>query len=93
MNPDAPKGGEISEWSPGSFDSFNPYAIAGNAGDFLDPVFSSGVMFALESGSAAARVVAAGAAACAQPRHTHSAASHARGAMVPPCSTRPPSKS
>jgi microcin C transport system substrate-binding protein len=31
VNPDAPKGGEISEWSPGSFDSFNPYAIAGNA--------------------------------------------------------------
>jgi microcin C transport system substrate-binding protein len=30
-NPDAPKGGEISEWAPGSFDSFNPYAIAGNA--------------------------------------------------------------
>ena len=30
VNPDAPKGGEISEWSPGSFDSFNPYAIAGN---------------------------------------------------------------
>ena len=31
VNPNAPKGGEISEWSPGSFDSFNPYAIAGNA--------------------------------------------------------------
>lgn len=31
VNPDAPKGGEISEWAPGSFDSFNPYAIAGNA--------------------------------------------------------------
>jgi microcin C transport system substrate-binding protein len=31
VNPDAPKGGEISQWSPGSFDSFNPYAIAGNA--------------------------------------------------------------
>jgi flavin-dependent dehydrogenase len=30
------------------------FAIAGNAGDFLDPVFSSGVMFALESGSLAA---------------------------------------
>jgi len=34
------------------------WAIAGNAGDFLDPVFSSGVMFALESGSAAARAAA-----------------------------------
>ena len=31
VNPDAPKGGDISQWSPGSFDSFNPYAIAGNA--------------------------------------------------------------
>lgn len=30
------------------------FAIAGNAGDFLDPVFSSGVMFAMESGSLAA---------------------------------------
>lgn len=32
------------------------FAIAGNAGDFLDPVFSSGVMFALESGSLAANL-------------------------------------
>jgi microcin C transport system substrate-binding protein len=31
VNPDAPKGGEMSQWSPGSFDSFNPYAIAGTA--------------------------------------------------------------
>lgn len=31
VNPDAPKGGEISEWSPGTFDSFNPYSIQGNA--------------------------------------------------------------
>lgn len=30
VNPDAPKGGEMSQWAPGSFDSFNPYAIAGN---------------------------------------------------------------
>lgn len=34
------------------------WAVAGNAGDFLDPVFSSGVMFALESGTAAARLAA-----------------------------------
>jgi len=34
------------------------YALVGNAGDFLDPVFSSGVMFALESGSLAADLVA-----------------------------------
>jgi microcin C transport system substrate-binding protein len=31
VNPNAPKGGEISQWAPGSFDSFNPYAIAGTA--------------------------------------------------------------
>jgi microcin C transport system substrate-binding protein len=31
VNPDAPKGGEISQWAPGSFDSFNPYTIQGNA--------------------------------------------------------------
>ncbi|SMY06735.1 extracellular solute-binding protein [Flavimaricola marinus] len=29
VNPDAPKGGEISIWSQGSFDSFNPYARVG----------------------------------------------------------------
>ncbi len=32
------------------------WAVAGNAGDFLDPVFSSGVMFALESGILAAQL-------------------------------------
>lgn len=29
VNPDAPKGGEISIWSQGTFDSFNPYARVG----------------------------------------------------------------
>jgi len=29
VNPDAPKGGEISEWAPGTFDSVNPYTIKG----------------------------------------------------------------
>lgn len=29
VNPDAPKGGEISSWSQGNFDSFNQYARAG----------------------------------------------------------------
>lgn len=32
VNPDAPKGGEISEWSQGGFDSMNPYSIKGRAG-------------------------------------------------------------
>ena len=29
VNPDAPKGGEISEWRPGTFDSLNPYSVKG----------------------------------------------------------------
>ena len=29
VNPDAPKGGEISEWRPGTFDSMNPYSVKG----------------------------------------------------------------
>ncbi|MGZ4056777.1 MAG: NAD(P)/FAD-dependent oxidoreductase, partial [Bacteroidia bacterium] len=33
------------------------YVTAGNATEFLDPVFSSGVTFAMESGSTAAKVV------------------------------------
>lgn len=32
VNPDAPKGGEISTWAPGSFDSMNPYSTKGRAG-------------------------------------------------------------
>jgi microcin C transport system substrate-binding protein len=31
VNPDAPKGGEISQWAQGNFDSFNMYTIQGNA--------------------------------------------------------------
>jgi microcin C transport system substrate-binding protein len=30
VNPNAPKGGEISQWFFGTFDSFNPYARKGN---------------------------------------------------------------
>lgn len=29
VNPDAPKGGEISQWAPGTFDSLNPYSVKG----------------------------------------------------------------
>ncbi len=32
VNPDAPKGGEISTWAPGTFDTFNPYSREGRAG-------------------------------------------------------------
>ena len=31
VNPEAPKGGEISEWAPGTFDSVNPYSVKGVA--------------------------------------------------------------
>lgn len=31
VNPDAPKGGEISEWTSGGFDSFNPFTLKGRA--------------------------------------------------------------
>jgi hypothetical protein len=31
VNPDAPKGGEISIWTAGGFDSLNPYSIKGRA--------------------------------------------------------------
>lgn len=31
VNPDAPKGGEISESTGGTFDSFNPYTLTGNS--------------------------------------------------------------
>ena len=32
VNPDAPKGGEISQWAFGGFDSLNPFTIKGRAG-------------------------------------------------------------
>ncbi|MCU0815612.1 MAG: extracellular solute-binding protein [Cypionkella sp.] len=31
VNPDAPKGGEISQWAFGGFDSMNPYSVKGRA--------------------------------------------------------------
>ncbi len=31
VNPDAPKGGEISEWAFGGFDSLNPYSVKGRS--------------------------------------------------------------
>ena len=31
VNPEAPKGGEISQWTPGGFDNFNPYTVEGRA--------------------------------------------------------------
>lgn len=34
VNPDAPVGGEISLWAPGTFDSMNPYSRRGRAGRY-----------------------------------------------------------
>ena len=34
VNPDAPRGGEIAVWAPGTFDSFNPYSRRGRAARF-----------------------------------------------------------
>lgn len=53
VNPNAPKGGEISEWSPGSFDSFNPYAIAGNSGALSSIFYESILSSTLDDVSAA----------------------------------------
>ena len=41
VNPDAPKGGEMSQWSPGSFDSFNPYSLQGTAGALASIFYES----------------------------------------------------
>lgn len=53
VNPDAPKGGEISQWAPGSFDSFNPYAIAGNAAALSSIFYESILSGTLDDVSAA----------------------------------------
>lgn len=41
VNPDAPKGGEISVWAPGTFDSMNPYSRKGRAGRYSWMVYES----------------------------------------------------
>ena len=47
----------LESWSTSAERLSGPgWALAGNAGEFLDPVFSSGVTLALESGSLAARL-------------------------------------
>lgn len=47
VNPDAPKGGEISVWASGGFDSYNPYSIKGRAA-----ALSSGPLESLLTGTA-----------------------------------------
>ena len=41
VNPDAPKGGEISIWGFGSFDSMHPYTTKGRAGQLSSMFFES----------------------------------------------------
>lgn len=41
VNPDAPKGGEISVWAFGSFDSMNPYTLKGRAAGLASVFFES----------------------------------------------------
>lgn len=41
VNPDAPKGGEISLYAPGTFDSMNPFARKGRAGQLSWMVYES----------------------------------------------------
>jgi len=41
VNPNAPKGGEISIWAPGTFDSMNPYSRKGRAGALASAPFES----------------------------------------------------
>ncbi|MDZ4093499.1 MAG: extracellular solute-binding protein [Paracoccaceae bacterium] len=41
VNPDAPKGGEISEWAFGGFDSMNPYSVKGRAGGLSSVMYES----------------------------------------------------
>lgn len=41
VNPDAPKGGEIALYAPGTFDSMNPYSRKGRAGRYSWMVYES----------------------------------------------------
>ena len=41
VNPDAPKGGEISEWAFGGFDSMNPYSVKGRAAALSASLYES----------------------------------------------------
>lgn len=41
VNPDAPKGGEISEWTSGGFDSMNPYSIKGRSAALSSAAYES----------------------------------------------------
>ena len=44
VNPEAPKGGEIAEWTGGTFDSFNPYTRKGRAAALSSTPYESMVV-------------------------------------------------
>lgn len=49
---------QLQGWTRMVTRMFGPrWAVAGNAGDFIDPIFSSGVMLAMESGTLAGKLV------------------------------------
>ncbi|WP_232237059.1 extracellular solute-binding protein [Thiosulfatihalobacter marinus] len=56
VNPDAPKGGEISLWAPGTFDSLNPYSRKGRGGRYSWIMYESLLGDAPTGGSAPADV-------------------------------------
>lgn len=56
VNPDAPKGGEIAMWAPGTFDSMNPYSRKGRAGRYSWTMYESLLGDAPTGGSAPADV-------------------------------------
>ena len=41
VNPDAPKGGEISQWAFGGFESMNPYSVKGRSGSLSSALYES----------------------------------------------------
>jgi len=41
VNPDAPKGGEISQWAFGGFDSLNPYSVEGRSAALASAPYES----------------------------------------------------
>lgn len=41
VNPEAPQGGEVSVWAPGTFDSMNPYTRRGRAGRYSWALYES----------------------------------------------------
>ncbi|QIZ82599.1 ABC transporter substrate-binding protein [Thalassovita gelatinovora] len=58
VNPDAPKGGEFSTWTSGTFDSLSPYILKGNAAAMSSVFFDSLLTGNLDEPDAAYGLVA-----------------------------------